>query len=236
MTAMDQDIEKLKEIQEWDKARYELGLQRDLIPQEIRELKREVEAEQTLLSECQERLKSQQLKQKEKEIELNSKEEAIRKYEAQLTQVKTNKEYSALQGEIKSIKADNSILEETILGLMDEVQAAQRSAEEHKKQLAAKEAEWQQKTKELEEKSRAIGAQIDELTQKRTEKIKAVHPDIASLYEQIVLKRNGVALVQVSGEACPACQMQLRPQVINEIKLKQKIVTCESCSRILFCE
>lgn len=236
MTVMDQGLQILKEVQEWDKKRYLLQQDINSIPRELDTLKREVESEKTLLAQYQDELKKQQLKQKEKEVELNSKEANIHKYEAQLTQVKTNKEYSALQDEIKSLKADNSMLEEVILKLMDDVQVGQSKVEEQKRRLAAKESEFQKKSKELEEKSKTISAEVDELTKKRAEKIKLVNPEIASLYEQVVQKRNGVALVQVTGEACPACQMQLRPQLVNEIKLKEKIVVCESCSRILFCE
>lgn len=232
---MGQDLTTLIEIQEWDKKRYDLQSALSLIPLELETIKGEVGTEKTLLSQCQEDHKKQQLKQKEKEVELSSKEENIRKYEAQLTQVKTNKEYSALQDQIRSLKADNSMLEETILKLMDDVQSEQAKIDEQKKRLAAKEAEFQKKSKELEEQSKSINAEIEELTKKRTEKIKSVQPEITSIYEQIVRKRNGLALVEVTGEACPACQMQLRPQLINEIKLKEKIVMCESCSRILFC-
>ena len=63
-----------------------------------------------------------------------------------------------------------------------------------------------------------------------------MNPEIASLYERIVEKKHGLALVKVEGEVCPACQMQLRPQVVNEIKMKEAIIVCDNCSRILYSE
>ena len=83
--------------------------------------------------------------------------------------------------------------------------------------------------------SEAMKEKIEALAKQKSEKIKEVKPEIASLYEQIVRSKRGLALVQVEGEDCPACQIQLRPQVINEVKLKENIVVCENCSRIL-CE
>ena len=176
------------------------------------------------------------MKQKQKEGELATKEENVRKYEAQLAQVKTNKEYSSLQSEINSLKADNSLLEEVIIRLMDDVLIGQRKVEEQKKRSQVKEAEFQQKSKELNEKSAVVKGEIESLEKLRQEKIKDIHPEIASLYDHVVQKRRGIAIVTVEGDVCPACQMRLRPQVINEAKLKEKIVTCESCSRILYSE
>ena len=151
-----------------------------------------------------------------------------------MTQVKTNKEYASLKLEITSLKADNSLLEEAIINLIDEVDVWQAKSEEQKKKLEASETALNQKKQELEEKSNTIRQKIEALTKQKKEKIKEVNPEIASLYEQIVVKKRGLALVKVEGEVCPACQMQLRPQVVNEAKLKEKIILCDNCSRILY--
>ena len=83
-------------------------------------------------------------------------------------------------------------------------------------------------------KAKEIDGKINALEKQRGEKIKTVNPEIASLYEQIVVKKRGLALVKVADEVCPACQMQLRPQVVNEVKLKERIILCDNCSRILY--
>ena len=98
------------------------------------------------------------------------------------------------------------------------------------------EAALKQKRQELEAKSNEIRQKVDSLAKQKKEKIKEVNPEIASLYERIVEKKRGVALVKVEGEVCPACQIQLRPQVVNEIKMKEAIIICDNCSRILYSE
>ena len=74
------------------------------------------------------------------------------------------------------------------------------------------------------------------LSNNKKEKIKVVDPEMASLYERIVVKKNGIAFVPILGEVCGACHVKLRPQVLNEVALKEKVVICESCSRILYTE
>lgn len=231
---MDRDLQILQEIQEWDKEVYQLRETLDDIPSELADLNHDYEGHRRQWEKLQEDLKNLQLKQKEKEVELNSKEENIRKYEVQLAQVKTNKEYASLQAEINSLKADNSLLEEAIINLIDEVEEAQRKVEAQKSQAVEAEALLNQKKKELEDRASALREKIETLEKQKQDKMKAVSPDLASLYEQIVVKKHGLALVKLEDEVCPACQIQLRPQVVNEVKLREKIIVCDNCSRILY--
>lgn len=231
---MDQDLQILQEVQEWDKEIYLLKEILEAIPDELAEIEKHVGNEKAELSKYQDELRNLQLKQKEKEIELSTKEENIKKHEAQLSQVKTNKEYASLRGEITSLKADNSLLEETIINLIDDVEASQRKVETQKERLADAEAELKKKRDELAEKASTAREKIDTLLEQKKEKIKEVNQEVASLYEQIVAKKRGLALVRIEGDVCPACQIQLRPQVVNEAKLKEKITLCDNCSRILY--
>lgn len=224
----------LNEVQETDRNIYALRDELEVLPEEVAVLQQRVEAMRKDFRKKEEELKKIQLKQKEQEVELQTKEENVKKYQAQLTQVKTNKEYTALQAEINSLKADNSMLEEKIIEFFDTVDANGKETDRLKGMLTAEERALQEKTKEVEEKKAKLKNQISELEKKKSEQIKNVNPEIAALYEKIVKLRNGLALVQVQGDTCPACQIQLRPQVLNELKLKEKIVVCENCSRILF--
>ena len=61
-----------------------------------------------------------QRRKKEKELEADK--DKIKKFEAKLYEVKTNKEYQALLKEIEAAKAANDKTEEDILVLMDKVE------------------------------------------------------------------------------------------------------------------
>lgn len=224
----------LIQIQEWDVEIYALkDLLKDL-PLELTETEEEVRVQKGRVTGAEGELKRLQLKQKEKEVELQTKEEHVRKYEGQLTQVKTNKEYSSLQSEIKSLRADASLVEESAIDLMDQVDLKKEKVDEERRMLKDKEELLQKKTTEVNEQAKMAEAKMGSLEKTRSEKIKLIHQETASFYERIVRNKRGLAMVQVRGENCPACQIQLRPQVINEIKLKTELVTCENCSRILY--
>ena len=55
-----------------------------------------------------------------------------------------------------------------------------------------------------------------------------------SLYERVLAGREGLALVPLVNKSCGGCHMVQPPQVISEARLNAKLVTCDSCNRILY--
>lgn len=227
-------LDTLKQAQGLDREIHRIRQEIDSIPESIHELTQAFEAEKSRLDHLENQLKEVQLRQKKKEGELGEKEALIRKYDSQSTQVKTNKEYSALQQEIASLKADGSMLEDEILGILDEMENVQKQVREERNRLAQLETESQGKKKQLTDKAETIKKNLAGLIEKRLEIIKQVSPEARELYDKIIKKKEGLALVPVIGDACGACRMELRPQVLNEVRLKEALVVCDNCSRILY--
>lgn len=229
-------IETLKKAQDLDRDIYRAQEQCKEIPLLKDRLKQGLELEKNRLKELEGELKKVQLKQKEKEGELGQKEANIKKLEGQLSLVKTNKEYTAMQQEISSLKADNSLIEEEIIKMLDQVEAADEEVKKEKDRLKQVEKHFQEQEVELSQKEKAFQQSYEDLKKKRDEIVQQVPPEIKSLYDTIVQKKQGIALVKVRGEICGACQLQLRPQLLNEIRLAQSVILCENCSRILYIE
>ncbi len=236
MEEMKKDIEHLKKIQDLDSEIYGCRQLMSQAPEEMQRLDAQVESERKTLRAVEEELRAVQLKQKDKEANLADKETNIKKYEAQLAQVKTNKEYASLQSEIRSLKADNSLLEEGIIELFDQIDKCQLKLKEEQAKIAAVEKEAREKKAALEAKVGEVEKKIGGLAAQKKELVKEVNPETASLYEKIVVNKRGLALVKIDGEVCSACQMRLRPQQINEIQMGEHVVLCEQCSRILYIE
>ncbi len=236
MNQVKENIEVLKKAQEIDRELYTTRQFLKEIPAEKAELKRALELEKNHLNELEASLKKLQLKQKEKEGELAQKEAGVKKLDGQLGQVKTNKEYAALQQEIASLKADNSLLEEDIIKIMDEVEAVHEEVRTEQNRLKQTSKEFEAKEAELSQKEKTCTGKVDELQKAREESLRQIAPDVRSLYDRVVEKKQGLALIRINGEVCGACQMQLRPQLINEVRLAENIIVCENCSRILYFE
>lgn len=231
-----QNIDTLKRSQQLDGEIYHSRLLLEDIPAQRVKLKSDLELEKCHSEDLDKALKEIQMKLKTKELELGQKEGQIKKLDGQLSQVKTNKEYGALQQEIASLKADNSLLEEEIIHILDEVEAAKEEARKEKEKFTVISKSFQGKDDELLAQEKTLRERLVDLENQRKEAVAQLPHELGDLYSRIALKKQGLALAVVNGEACTACQMQIRPQLINEIRLGDHIVVCENCSRILYFE
>lgn len=227
-------IERLIQLQDIDSKIYRLNAEKEAKPEEIMQLESSLSQKQTALQKTESELKSLQLKRKEKEIELGTKEAEVKKLQVQLYQIKTNKEYAAMLHEIESHKADNSLLEDEILKFMEGIDAAEAKVQQEREKLKEEAKRVDAGTRAIEAKIREIEAGLEELKDKRAEIAPIIDPGILKGYEKVLEGRKGLALVEVINDACGGCYMQLPPQIINEIKLKEHVVFCENCQRMLY--
>jgi len=236
MENLEEQIKLLVELQGLDTHIFRLEDELEAIPQTIKNAEDAFKEKSASLKKLEEGLKALQLKRKEKEGDLDAKEGTIRKYQTQLYQIKTNKEYTALQEEIGRVKADNSIIEEEVIKILDQIDAENKKIQKEKEFLKEEEVRLSEEKKKLGEKSVRIKSELEGLKKQRTELAQKVDKNVLSKYERLVKNRDGLAIVPVSGEACQGCFRVMPPQVINEIRMKKELIFCENCTRILYIE
>ena len=229
-------IAVLKQAQILDKEIYDLNAAAENAPHEIKTLDEAFHKQKVHLDQLTQDLRALQLKHKEFDNDLKTREASITKIDGQLSQVKTNKEYAALQQEIKSIKADISMVEEKILMLFDEIDAQQGKVNVEKERLKKEETEVSKRKKEIEDQKLKALDRVKTLHAQRQEILKQIDSEVVAEYERIVKYKEGIALSPLQDENCGICQITIRPQIQNEVKLGDKMVLCESCGRILYVE
>ena len=235
-TNIKEEIRKLTELQEVDRQIFSLIKERSEQPKIIEELQKEFDAKKAKLKSLEENRQKKQLKQKEEEVELGSKEENIKKANSQLGQLKTNKDYQLKLAEIESLKADKSIIEEEILKLMDEIDLAKKEIEAEKKTLEDEEKRYNEKKNALTRRGKEIEGLLKDFEGKRKILSDSIDKKILTRYEHILQGKEGLAIVKVQDNSCQGCFMKVPPQVINEIKMHEHVITCEICARILYLE
>lgn len=236
IVSIKEQIRFLAQLQVIDGKIHGLRKEKDRAPEEALKLQKELEDKKANLKTLEEEDKNLARRRKEKEIDLGSKEENIKKLNSQLPSLKTNKEYHAILSEITSFKTDISVLEEDILKIMDEQDALKGKLAKEKAYLAEEDKKFQEEKKKIDEYVKETECAIAELTAKRDRIIPSIDKRIYSTYERILKGKDGLALVAVKDYSCQGCYIGVTSQVVNEIKMHDKIVTCESCARILYLE
>ena len=231
---MPDQIETLKQLQAIDGEIFRLRKQLEDKPRELEQVTAQVAAAAARAKEAEARVKTLQLAQKEKEVDLQTREGNVRKLQGQLFQVKTNREYTAMQHEIDTLKADNSLLEETILKLFDELDQATKLRQQETQRLASEEERQRNERARIEQELAEVREKLVHMERSRQLLVPDVPPQTLATYERVLALREGLALVPLMDNSCGGCYRRMPPQVINEVYLKAKLVSCESCNRILY--
>jgi predicted nucleic acid-binding Zn-ribbon protein len=176
-----------------------------------------------------------QLNRKNSELEIEAKDQAVRKHSGELNSVKSNEAYKALVLEIEAAKKEKILLEDQVLVLMEKIEVLQRESK-------IAEAESQKRRGDLEAQDRALDAEEAELKSKAEAKkaeresfAGGLSADVLSRYESIQRGRPGfVAVVPINAMVCGGCRTGLTPNLVNQVMKGKEIIHCESCSRILY--
>lgn len=229
-----EQIRNLVQLQKIDSEIIALEKEKKDKPEEIARFQERFNDKKAKAEEIKKETDTLLVKRKEQEVELATKEEAIKKSQQQLYTLKTNKEYTAMTKEIEGVKADKSVIEDVILTNFDRVDAKKNELVKETEHLKQEEQILNSDKKKVDDRIKEIDAELATLGNKRKQFAELVEPKLLARYEKLLSNRVGLAIVAVKNEACHGCFMNATPQVINEIKMYDKIIACQMCSRILY--
>lgn len=233
-TIVSEQIKILAELQTIDSDIYSLKKELETHPEIKKEADRNFDSKKTVLKAAEEELKNIQVRQKNLEMDLGSKEEKVKKLQGQLYSLKSNKEYQAMELEIKGLKADDSLLEEEILKTFDAVEAAKAKVQKEKEFLLTEEKKYKAQLEVLNQRATEIQSAIQVFEEKRKVFVPNIDSKILPQYERLLKSREGLAIAPIRNNSCGGCNIGLPPQVVNEARMQEKFLTCESCARMLY--
>jgi len=205
-------------------------------PARQQQLAAALEAARQALANERARLSANQAARREIEKELAMQQARLSRFRDQLMEVKTNREYQAMQKEIETAQAEIRKQEDRLLEQMiefDEVTLHVKQAEQaclHDQ--AANEAERARLAAEFSDAQASIGR----LAAERAALAAQISPPILAVFDRVLRHRKLSAVAPVRGGRCSACQILIRPQTVNELRRNEIIFQCESCHRILYYE
>jgi len=171
--------------------------------------------------------------QKANENEIARLKESLKKFKAQLFQVRNNKEYDALtkeidhsETEIERLENENKDIENKGQKLVNEIDELTPGVDELNVELEENQVGLKKiiKENEIEE------ARLKEEREKIVAKINK--PDY-NVYMRIRKALKGKAIVTINRSACSGCHNIVPPQRQIELRQHKRLFTCESCGRIL---
>ena len=232
---MKDQIVVIDELQRIDTELSELEVHLKEYPERISAFEHELETSRNTLSELNTQLEQFKENKARLEQELSSNEETIKKSEQKLFDIKTHKEYAALQKEISDTKRINSELEENLIDEMERIEEIESKISELEQELSSKEEEYKEKIEEIKEKLEEVQIQYMPKKAEKENIASKISPEILPVYEKIK-KKDGTVLALAKNEVCTGCHMNIPPQLFIEVLTLSRIIQCPSCKKILYCE
>jgi uncharacterized protein len=157
------------------------------------------------------------------------------KFKDQLSAVKTNREYQAMQHEIETAQQELGAAEEKVLERMMEGDVLTADVKQAEASFAAQQKEIEAEKKALAEELVATRQALEDATAKRAAVVKELDARLVSLFEQVSRMRKGVAICTATRDGlCSVCHVRLRPHVFQQVRHNDSIIQCDSCHRILY--
>lgn len=230
---MRNEMEMLLKLQEIDYQLGELERSKDYLPDMVSNLEKEIDDTNNALKQTEEELKKQNLERKHLELEVDSLNQELSKFQKQMRVIKTNREYDALTTEISNRKLKILENEDKILELMGSIDELEEKLAELKKKKERVNTNNTAQLKTLKKEINSVGTKIKMKEDERRNVTVRIDKRLLATYERIKKGRGADVVVVVKKGACGACYKSLPPQRIQEIKMGNGIITCDSCGRIL---
>lgn len=226
-------LDTLLSLQQLDDEIDALRDDEEAIPQQKDDLAAEVvEVESKVKAHKQEALDLAK-QRKAKEIELEEAGQKKVKFQGQLFQVKSNREYDALQHEINSLEKLVSGFEDGVLEIMERAEAVTRSIAEEEKALKAAEERVKKEHTLLDQKAEGLRQTLGAKSAERDRLVTGLDAALLARYERIRDVKDGLAVTTVQNGACGGCFRRIPPQEMQILRRSDRIKTCEGCGRIL---
>lgn len=233
---MSPDLEHILQLQSLDTKTAEFEKEIAALPKHIAEIEKQLDSHKRRLDADRAALVANQKERKGKDDDIKVQQQKISKFRDQTLAAKTNEQYRAFQHEIEFCEKEIRMFEDRILDLMAESESLDANVKKAEAALAVEARQVEAEKKAAREKTAANQKQVAEWKAQRASIAALVRADYLTAYERIRKKNNGIAISEAVGDRCGACQMTLRPQVMQDLRKAsaEGLTYCEYCRRILY--
>lgn len=146
--------------------------------------------------------------------------------------IKNPKELVGYEQEAGILKGSLAKKDDTLLDLMEKIDAAKSEINRLQQDFAAAETAWKQLKSTLQGQADQAGRELAELEKRRLEMLESIDKDTLAIYDGIK-SRKGQAVVKVEQGRCLGCRVILSVSELQRVR-GQGIVLCSNCGRILY--
>ena len=231
---MNSDLQHLIHLQELDLVTERLRRRIADMPAARAALDERIASRTAAVDAVKQRVTANQTSRREIEKDLAAVQARLSKFKNQLMEVKTNKEYQAMQKEISVAEEEVSSQETRMLECMEDADVLAVEMKAADAALKADKADVARELQQLDAERVEVERRLQQTLQERQALATQVSRDALSVFERVAHGRKGLAVAEARDGLCTVCHVRLRPQVFNEVRRNDSLIQCDSCTRILY--
>ena len=229
------ELEKLIDLQKTDTNLRRLKKTIETANEKRAEIEQEFEQHASSIRDVQNRRDSLQAERIELEKQVAENKTYLERAERNLKHAQNQKEYETAMRETDALQKQIGAFETQIVEKMAASEEIEKEIESRADEINSHDSKRDEALAAFDTEVAKSKIEFESETAKRDEIFKTLPDRLASVYNRLVQRsRDGIAVAEVVNGSCSACFMGLRPQVNLEIKRGDQIITCESCTRILY--
>ncbi len=231
---MEEKIITLYELQKIDSKIDEINKLKGELPLEVQDLEDEIAGLETRMANITTEADELSAAGKNYKEEIEKSKALITKYEAQLDNVRNNREFDSLTKEVEYQKLEIELYEKKIKEASAEVKVKKKMIEDNEALIADRKIDLEGKRAELESIDRETAKEMETLQAQSAKAAAKIDERLLTAYKRIRGNvHNGLAVVTVKRDACGGCFNRIPPQRQMDIRTNKKVIVCEYCGRIL---
>ena len=161
-------------------------------------------------------------------------QDRIRKNNERLVSVKTNKEYHAILKENEELNRKNSGVEDEMLKKLDFLDEEEKSVLESRAELEKMKSQAIEERESLNKEEEKEKKKLDSLLSSWEEISSKVDLEVMKRFNRAKGQTNGNGVAAVVESVCQGCNMNIPPQMYNELQRCNSLEFCPWCHRIIY--
>jgi predicted nucleic acid-binding Zn-ribbon protein len=224
----------LIQLQECDNRIAKALQAKEQAPLRIQKLEDEFKAVETQCKADEDQLEAFKKDRRQLEREIQEMDGKVEKSSTKLTQIKSNKEYTAALKEIDDLKTIKFQAEERALQMMETAEELEKKCKGHKDTLKSLNEQFEKDKNEVKKELLALEKDLESLQKERTQLCCDFDQSLMKKYLFLRERKGGLAISSVVTGVCQTCHMGIPPQKFNELIRGNDLMTCPHCNRIIY--
>jgi predicted nucleic acid-binding Zn-ribbon protein len=203
-------------------------------PHELDSLTRALDDARTSATTHRKDLETLDKQRRQLEATVTEEQYNLQKAQRKLLEVKTNKEYSAMVAEIETFKQKISGHEDAVLHIMELTEQRKQELQDLDRQVNEADQSLIEGRRRNELELAVLQETLAGRRQTREEAVQQLERPAVDRYMRLLNGRKGLAVVGIKNGSCQGCFLALPPQLIQEVRRNDRVLTCSHCQRILY--